>query len=83
MSKNPGKLYLFHRLLKKIGETEYLDYKLSIKVVDDIHEAIDHINTYGSGHTDSIITDDKDNAALFMNLVDSRQCILELFNKVL
>jgi len=52
-------------------KTEYLDYKLSIKVVDDIHEAIDHINTYGSGHTDSIITDDKDNAALFMNLVDS------------
>lgn len=51
--------------------TEYLDYKLSVKVVDDILEAVDHINTYGSGHTDSIITDDKENAAMFMNLVDS------------
>jgi glutamate-5-semialdehyde dehydrogenase len=52
-------------------KTEYLDYKLSIKVVDNIDEAINHINTYGSGHTDSIITKDKLNAALFMSLVDS------------
>jgi len=51
--------------------TEYLDYKLSIKVVDSINEAIDHINTYGSGHTDSIVTADRSRAALFMNLVDS------------
>ncbi|MEQ8155489.1 MAG: glutamate-5-semialdehyde dehydrogenase [Clostridiaceae bacterium] len=52
-------------------KTEYLDYKLSIKVVSDIDEAIDHINTYGSGHTDSIITKDPAHAELFMNLVDS------------
>jgi glutamate-5-semialdehyde dehydrogenase len=52
-------------------KTEYLDYKLSIKIVKDIDEAINHINTYGSGHTDSIITRDKANAALFMSLVDS------------
>lgn len=52
-------------------KTEYLDYKLSIKIVDDIQEAIDHINVFGSGHTDSIITDDKDNSAIFMSLVDS------------
>lgn len=52
-------------------KTEYLDYKLSIKVVKNIDEAINHINTYGSGHTDSIITKDKANAALFMSLVDS------------
>jgi glutamate-5-semialdehyde dehydrogenase len=52
-------------------KTEYLDYKLSIKVVHDVAEAIEHINTYGSGHTDSIITNDQEKAELFMNLVDS------------
>lgn len=52
-------------------KTEYLDYKLSIKVVRDIDEAIDHINTYGSGHTDAIITSDREHAARFMSLVDS------------
>ena len=51
--------------------TEYLDYILSIKVVDDIDEAINHINTYGSHHTDCIITEDKDSAEKFMSLVDS------------
>ncbi len=52
-------------------KTEYLDYKLSIKVVKDLDEAIDHINTYGSGHTDSIVTASSDQAARFMSLVDS------------
>ncbi|WP_265444238.1 glutamate-5-semialdehyde dehydrogenase [Acetivibrio straminisolvens] len=52
-------------------KTEYLDYKLSVKVVGDLDEAIEHINTYGSGHTDSIITNSKEKAAIFMSLVDS------------
>lgn len=52
-------------------KTEYLDYKLSIKIVDSAEEAIEHINTYGSGHTDSIISNNKENVELFMNLVDS------------
>lgn len=51
--------------------TEYLDYKLSVKVVGSLEEAIDHINTYGSGHTDSIVTNDRETAARFMSLVDS------------
>ncbi|MEM5947450.1 glutamate-5-semialdehyde dehydrogenase [Spirochaetia bacterium 38H-sp] len=51
--------------------TEYLDYIISVKVVDGIEQAIEHINTYGSGHTDLIITSDKKAAALFMSLVDS------------
>lgn len=51
--------------------TEYLDYILSIKVVNDIDEAIAHINRYGSHHTDCIITEDKDSADKFMALVDS------------
>jgi len=56
-------------------KTEYLDYKLSIKIVDSVEEAIDHINTYGSGHTDSIISNNKENVELFMNLVDSGNVI--------
>lgn len=52
-------------------QTEYLDYKLSIKVVADINEAISHINQYGSGHTDSIITDNQEKARLFLSMVDS------------
>lgn len=51
--------------------TEYLDYKLSIKVVSGLEEAIDHINRYGSGHTDSIVTSDRKKAARFMDYVDS------------
>lgn len=56
---------------EKDWETEYLDYKLSIKVVSGIDEAIDHINRYGSGHTDSIVTRDREKAARFMDYVDS------------
>jgi glutamate-5-semialdehyde dehydrogenase len=52
-------------------KTEYLDDILSIKVVDDINEAIDHINAYGSGHTDAIVTANMEKAAKFMDLVDS------------
>ena len=51
--------------------TEYLDYILSIKVVDGLEQAIEHINHYGSGHTDSIVTADKNKADSFMDLVDS------------
>ncbi len=52
-------------------KTEYLDYTLSIRVVDDLHAAIDHINTYGSGHTDAIVTQNKTTAMAFMDLVDT------------
>jgi glutamate-5-semialdehyde dehydrogenase len=51
--------------------TEYLDSILSIKVVDGLDEAIDHINRYGSAHTDAIVTADKEKAERFMALVDS------------
>jgi len=52
-------------------KTEYLEYKLSIKIVGSIDEAIEHINKYGSGHTDAIITSNGKNAAHFMDMVDS------------
>ena len=51
--------------------TEYLDYILSVKVVDSLDRAIEHINTYGSGHTDVIVSSDAGKAEKFMNLVDS------------
>jgi len=51
--------------------TEYLDYKVSIKLVDSLEEAIEHINRYSSGHTESIVTADPEAAAIFQQLVDS------------
>jgi glutamate-5-semialdehyde dehydrogenase len=51
--------------------TEYLDKIISIKVVNGLDEAIEHINTFGSGHTDAIVTADKDRAQKFIDLVDS------------
>ena len=51
--------------------TEYLDYILSIRVVDDIETAIDHIETYGSHHSDAIITESYSTAQRFLKEVDS------------
>ncbi len=60
---------------KEAGEedwaTEYLDAILSIKVVDSMQEAINHINQYGSHHTDSILSTNAENINAFMTLVDS------------
>lgn len=56
---------------EKDWKTEYNDLILSIKIVKDTNEAIEHINAYGSGHTDAIITEHKKDAEKFMNLVDS------------
>ncbi len=50
---------------------EYSDKILAYKYVEDINEAIKHINLYGSGHTDAIVTDNISNAEQFMNEVDS------------
>lgn len=51
--------------------TEYLDYMVSIKIVTDIQDAIQHINKYGSGHTEAIITKEEAPARTFMSLVDA------------
>lgn len=51
--------------------TEYLDYVLSVKVVSSIDEAIAHINKYGSGHTDCIVTNDNAAAQHFTSLIKS------------
>jgi len=52
-------------------ETEYLDAILSIKIVDSLEEAIEHINAYGSHHTDAIFSTSEEHINTFMTLVDS------------
>ncbi len=51
--------------------TEYLDYIISVKVVNSISEAITHINKYGTNHSESIVTEDYSNAQQFLNQVDA------------
>lgn len=51
--------------------TEYLDLIVSVKLVDSVEQAISHINYFGSHHTDCIITENKENAVIFMEMVDS------------
>lgn len=50
---------------------EYLDLKIAIRVVDSIEEAIDHVNKYGTKHSESIITENKTNALKFQNQIDA------------
>ena len=52
-------------------KTEYLDAIIAVRVVDGLEQAIQHIETYGSHHTDSIVTEDAAAAEAFMNSVDS------------
>jgi len=51
--------------------TEYGDLILSVKIVDSLSGAIDHVNTYGSKHTESIVTEDADHASTFMRSIDA------------
>lgn len=62
------------RILKATIEDwgkEYLDYIISVKTVDNIDEAIEHINTYNTGHSESIITSDYSNSQRFLNEIDA------------
>ncbi len=51
--------------------TEYSDLIVSIRIVDGVDEAIAHIDQFGSGHTEAIVTEDQDTAAHFMERVDA------------
>ena len=61
---------------------EYLDLVVSIKVVDSLEEAIEHINFYGSHHTDSIITENIENAYKFVSKVDSACCFINISTRL-
>ena len=69
--QNMGFLKAMIHATEEDWKTEYNDLILSIKIVDSIEEAIDHINKYGSHHTDAIITESKNTASRFIDLVDS------------
>ena len=51
--------------------TEYLDYKMSVKIVDSLDEAVEHIYKYSTGHSECIVTENKEAAEEFLNKVDS------------
>ncbi len=61
---------------EKDWRTEYLDLKISIKVVKSVDEAIDRVNAYGSKHTDAIVTRNRRNALRFLTGVDSSSVML-------
>ena len=56
---------------KEDWSTEYLAPKLSIKIVEDIYDAINHIEKFGTEHTDAIMTESKTNSDIFTNSIDS------------
>ncbi len=69
--KDKGFLKAILHATEEDWSSEYNDLILSIKIVDSLDEAIDHINRYGSHHTDAIVTEDRTNASKFISLVDS------------
>ncbi len=62
---------LLYKALPEHFGTEFLSLKLAVKVVKDINEALDHIATYSSKHSEAIITENAENIALFLNQVDA------------
>ena len=56
--------------------TEYLDYILSVKTVSSVEEAIEHINKYSTHHSESIVTNNKETAAKFLERIDAA-CVYE------
>ena len=51
--------------------TEYMDYKMAVKTIDSLDEALEHIRKYGSGHSESIVTENDGNARKFQAMVDA------------
>lgn len=62
--------YLEHGTAESFG-TEFMDYKLAVKTVSSLNEAIEHIDQYGSGHSEAIITENADTAHRFQQYVDA------------
>ncbi|MBN1790908.1 MAG: glutamate-5-semialdehyde dehydrogenase [Bacteroidales bacterium] len=75
----PGTLEILHSLEAATDEdwsTEYLDLVLSVKIVEDLDEAIEHINLYSSHHSDAIVTDSYTRGMRFISEVDSAACFI-------
>ncbi|MBN2411472.1 glutamate-5-semialdehyde dehydrogenase [candidate division KSB1 bacterium] len=72
------RLYLpgIEQAVEEDWSTEYLAPILSVKIVDGLNEAVDFINTYGSGHTDGIVTRSLERANRFVNAVDSASVLV-------
>lgn len=66
-----AKLDMVTPATKEDWSTEYLDAVIAVRIVDGVNEAIEHIATFGSHHTDSIVTNNEETAATFLNEVDS------------
>ncbi|MEH6944735.1 glutamate-5-semialdehyde dehydrogenase [Bacillus sp. JJ722] len=62
-----------HAVLATVEDwgTEYLSLTISVKVVSNVEEAINHINKYGTNHSEAILTEDEKSAAIFLNKVDA------------
>jgi len=66
-----GNIYSMGEAAKEDWSAEYLSLKLSVKVVDSIEEAIEHIERYGSHHSDGIVTENREACVKFLQGVDS------------
>ena len=64
LKNQPGRI---EHATKEDWSMEYLDYVMSVKVVKDVEQAIQHINRYSTKHSESIITESKENALRFLN----------------
>ena len=62
---------LLHHAASDSYGKEYLDYAMSVKTVNGVEEAVEHIRLYGSGHSESIITEDKNRGDFFLSAVDA------------
>lgn len=67
----PGQFTPMAEAAEKDWGTEYLALILAVKVVENIEEAIEHITKYGTKHTEAIITENPENAGLFLKRVDA------------
>ncbi|XP_059139630.1 delta-1-pyrroline-5-carboxylate synthase-like isoform X2 [Physella acuta] len=66
-----GQLLKFGPSVAASMRTEYSSLECAVEIVDDVDDAINHINTYGSAHTDAIVTNNEENAHRFFKMVDS------------
>ena len=67
----PADQTYFKHAKEQDWETEYNDMILAVKIVGDCKEAVEHINTYGTGHSEAIVTKDYDKARYFQDHVDA------------